>query len=159
MLPQLPMLYRVATRLTGNHFQAEELVSHTLLCAYKGWHSFDGNFLRSWLVRIMRNERARILPPENSLETEIEELERTADELDLWAKVQMDLDVARVLQEIDYLPPNYRMAIVLCDVEQFSYEEAASVLNVPIGTVRSRLNRARSLVRKKLIHIGTEVKS
>lgn len=148
--PHMPMLYRVARRLAANHEEAEDLVSQTILKAYKGYASFDGTHLRSWLIRILRNE-AGLLRRSAAARVELvfEEQEALADN-DTWQEVHWRASYDRILEEISRLPEEYRIAIQLCDIEELSYEEAAAAAEVPLGTIRSRLFRARRLVRGKL---------
>ena len=130
--------------------QAEDLVQTTLLKAYQAWGSFDGRYLRSWLIRILRNERLMMLRserPESSLE-ETPEVELSDGPF--WDAVSSRIEAERVLLELERLPDIYQLAIQLIDVEQLSYEEAAEALEVPIGTVRSRLFRGREMLRNRL---------
>lgn len=148
--PELAVLYRVARRLGTTPEEAEDLVQATLIKAYRNWHQFDGRYLRSWMVRIMRNERlASIRSTRNRPEPE-ELTEDAVVDLGFWKEVDAHLQADRILQELESLAEPYRLAVQLCDVEQMSYEEAAMAMEVPIGTVRSRLFRARVELRKRL---------
>jgi RNA polymerase sigma-70 factor, ECF subfamily len=144
------LLYRVARRLAGSADDAEELVQQTLIRAFQAWSRFDGRKLVAWLLRIMRNEhyaKFRSAPPPAQLpETEAEE---PADET-LWDTLCTREQSKKILEELQALPVEYRMAVHLCDVEELSYEEAAEVMEVPIGTVRSRLSRGRCMIREQL---------
>lgn len=148
--PELAVLYRVARRLGGNAEQAEDLVQTTLIKAYQAWERFDGRHLRSWLIRILRNEflmNVRSARPELSLdEPEAPEVSQDPFWSDLAWKIQAD----QLLEELEKLPETYRVVIQLCDVEQLSYEEAAEAMDCPVGTIRSRLFRARALLRDRL---------
>lgn len=152
-LPELGLLYRVAKRLATNASDAEDLVGQTLLSAAKGWSTFDGRYIRGWLVAILKNEHLKMLrtrasrPQTVGLEDGAAISKGSlADEIDQVAFVD------EILRELDNLPEEFRMAVALCDIEQFSYEEAAKTLSIPVGTVRSRLFRGRRLLREKLKH-------
>jgi RNA polymerase sigma-70 factor (ECF subfamily) len=147
---ELAVLYRVARRMGASADQAEDLVQTTLLKAYQAWDSFDGRFLRSWLIRILRNERLMALRSERP-ESSIEETpDAELSDGPFWDEVSLRLDADGVLLELDRLPDIYQLAIQLIDVEQLTYEEAAQALDVPIGTVRSRLFRGREMLRNRL---------
>ncbi len=147
---ELPVLYRVARRMGCSAEEAEDVVQTTLVKAFQAWNSFDGRHLRSWLVRILRNERLMALrgaKPTTSLdEPEAEEVA----EPPFWDRLSWKLEADRLIEELDQLPDIFRDTIQLCDVEQMSYEEAAHAMDVPVGTVRSRLFRARTMLRSRL---------
>lgn len=148
---ELTVLYRVARRLALNESDAEDLVGSTLLQAARAWDGFDGRYLRSWLVQILRNEHLGLLRrrgrrPEASLEEAVEPSDEGFWEAVSWRAVGDDL-----IRELDRVPEDYRMAVVLCDVEGMAYEEAAKAMGVPVGTVRSRLFRGRRLLRARLV--------
>lgn len=148
--PELPTLYRVARRMGCSQEQAEDVVQMCLIKAYQAWDRFDGRHLRSWLIRIMRNEwlmTLRSVRPETSLD-EPDGIE-LADE-PFWDELCWRMQANRILEELENLPEIYKMAVHLCDVEQMTYEEAADAMDVPIGTVRSRLFRARAMLRSRL---------
>ena len=147
---ELAVLYRVARRMGTSQEQAEDLVQTTLIKAYQAWDRFDGRHLRSWLIRILRNERLMALRTEK-YESSLDEPDATevADQ-PFWDELSWKMAADKVLLELQQLPDIYQMAIQLCDVEQMSYEEAAEAMDVPIGTVRSRLFRARAMLRNRL---------
>ena len=147
---ELAVLYRVARRLTRNDTDAEDLVGSALYNAARGYANFDGRHPRSWMIRILRNEwlqtvRAKEIRPETQLDDSID----PADD-GFWREVETRLDVEAVLGSLDRLPEEYRLAVVLCDVEQMTYEEAGIAMDVPVGTVRSRLFRGRKLLQARL---------
>jgi RNA polymerase sigma-70 factor (ECF subfamily) len=147
---ELAVLYRVARRMGVSAEQAEDLVQITLVKAYQAWDSFDGRYLRSWLIRILRNERLMALRSEHP-ESSIEDTpDSELCDGPFWDEVSWKLEAERVLVELDRMPDIYQLAIQLIDVEQLTYEEAAQVLEVPIGTVRSRLFRGREMLRNRL---------
>lgn len=148
--PELPLLYRVARRMAGSMDEAEDLIQQTLIKAYRAWDRFDGSYLRSWLMRIMRNEMAYQKRRENSGVQTAELNEEVGGDDGLWDSVAWRDQAQRILRELERLPEEYRLAVTLCDVEEMSYEEAAQAMDVPIGTVRSRVSRGRALIRQRL---------
>lgn len=152
MRPELPVLFRVARRMVHNDDDAEDLVSQTLMRAHIAWSRFDGRHPRSWLIRILRNEFLKSI--RNKHETlQLGELDvEPVDEAMSWTAIADNLSAEIILLELDKMAPDYAVTIQLCDVEQLSYEEAAEAMDVPIGTVRSRLFRARAMLRQRIAH-------
>jgi RNA polymerase sigma-70 factor (ECF subfamily) len=167
----MPSLYSAALRMTRNRADAEDLVQETYLRAYRGFAGFEeGTNLKAWLYRILTNTyinsyRARKRRPD---ETELEEVEelylyhriggleaamagRSAEDelLDRFSE-------AEVKEAVEDLPDNFRMAVLLADVEGFSYKEIADILDIPIGTVMSRLHRGRKALQKRLYEFAVE---
>jgi RNA polymerase sigma-70 factor (ECF subfamily) len=151
---ELPVLYRVARQMVRSSDEAEELVQRTLVSAFRGWERFDGRKLRAWLLRILTHENlARFRGPEAPASLEdIEGLEPSRD--DLWDTVLNRDQVSCILRNLEKLEPHYRIVIQLCDVEGMTYEEVAEVIEVPIGTVRSRLFRGRNQLRELVLAEG-----
>lgn len=147
---ELPVLYRVARRLGASPEHAEDLVQQTLYKAYRKWHQFDGRYLRSWLVRILRNERLAEIRSGKDDKDHDELKEDTAVDDPFWPALETQLEADRILQALHSLSEAHRMVVQLCDVEQMSYEETAEAMDIPIGTVRSRLFRARAEIRRRL---------
>ena len=170
-MPYMSALYSAALRMTRNPADAEDLVQETYLRAYRGFGGFkDGTNLKAWLYKILTNTfinayRSRRRRPE---QTEIEDVEdlylyrrlgglegatagRSAEEevLDHFT----DSDVKEALES---LPETFRMAVLLADVEGFSYREIADIMEIPIGTVMSRLHRGRRALQKALLEFGME---
>ena len=143
------MLYRVARRLASNPTEAEDLVGQTFLNASKAWPSFDGEHPRSWLIRILTNCHYRTLRDRSSRVVAIDlDPDLLADEP--WAAIDWGLCGPRLLEEVDRLPTEYRLAVVLCDVEEMPYEEAAQIMGVALGTAKSRVFRGRRILRARL---------
>ncbi|HEX7132608.1 MAG TPA: sigma-70 family RNA polymerase sigma factor [Iamia sp.] len=164
-MPLMGSLYSAALRMTRNPADAEDLVQETYLKAYRGYGGFtEGTNLKAWLYRILTNTyiniyRAKQRRPD---ETELDESEdpylyqrlggleaaqvgRSAeDELMDWF-TEHEIKTA-----VEDLPEQFRMAVLLADVEGFSYKEIAEILEIPIGTVMSRLHRGRSRLQKSL---------
>jgi RNA polymerase sigma-70 factor (ECF subfamily) len=162
VLPLLPNLYGAALRLTRNPQDADDLVQETYLRAFRGFAGFaEGTNLRAWMYRILTNTfinayRKKQREPVTVGDDEIEDwylydklgasgVEASA-ETEVLEKIP-DEDVQRALEE---LPENFRMAVLLADVEGFSYKEIAEILDIPIGTVMSRLHRGRKALQKRL---------
>ena len=156
-------LYSTAVRLTTNASDAEDLVQETYLRAFKSYGTFrPGTNLRAWLFRILTNAhinryRARTRRPEETVLDEFDDRSidpgpnsisnhgRSAED-----ELLDELSMAEVLDAVDELPEPYSEAVILADVEGFTYREIAERLDVPIGTVMSRLHRGRQALRRKL---------
>jgi len=148
-LPHLGALYRMARQLVGAE-RADDLVQETFLRAWKYFESFDSaTNCRAWLFRILRNawisrwRKSRLELP--LTETESETIEPYYDWEAEFLSGEFSAGVKRALLD---LPADYRIAVLLADVEEFSYQEIADVMECPIGTVMSRLNRARRMLFK-----------
>ena len=146
-LPHLGALYRMARQLAGPD-GAEDIVQETFLRAWKYFETFDSaTNCRAWLFRILRNtwisrwRKSRLELP--IAETEADTIEPYYDWEDEILKDEYSAGMKRALLA---LPTDYRMAVLLADVEDFSYEEIARIMECPIGTVMSRLNRARRML-------------
>jgi RNA polymerase sigma-70 factor (ECF subfamily) len=146
-LPHLGALYRVARQLAGPQ-GAEDIVQETFLRAWKYFETFDSaTNCRAWLFRILRNtwisrwRKSRLELPLSESETEA--IEPHYDWEEELLKDEFSADMKRALSD---LPADYRMAVLLADVEEFSYEDIARIMECPIGTVMSRLNRARRML-------------
>lgn len=150
---ELEVLYRVAKRLTLDPTKAEDLAGQTMLLAARAWDSFDGQHPRSWLIKIMKNEwMNQIRKAKIRRETNIDDVAEPGDD-NFWGEVDATLEVQVIIETLDRIPEEYRLAVTLCDVEEMSYEEAAEALGVPIGTIRSRLFRGRKILRSKLVSL------
>jgi RNA polymerase sigma-70 factor (ECF subfamily) len=158
VLPEVDVMWRVALSLTRNRADAEDLVQESLLRAYKAIDGFDGRYPRAWLLTILRNtERNRHrrrrpellsdpdMAEERGPRTDADEVERRAED--------REFDEA-VTEALTQLPENFRRVIELVDVDGLTYQEAADVLDVPLGTVMSRLHRARRRIRDLLVTAG-----
>lgn len=150
-LPHWQDLYRTAVHLVRDRTEAQDLVQNVYLQAWKAFHRFEpGTNCRAWLFKILFNEIRhyrrkwfgnRAVPEgEESLEETLPYEPPIAEEL-------KDEDVLAALNEI---PAEFREAVLLADVQEFAYKEIAETLNVPVGTVMSRLSRGRKHLRLKL---------
>jgi RNA polymerase sigma-70 factor (ECF subfamily) len=164
-MPLMPQLYSAALRLTRNPADAEDLVQEAYLRAYRGFGGFtEGTNLKAWLYRILTNTfinayRKRQRQPVTVLEEEIPDwylYDRlrdngaVGDTASAEAQVLEHMPDEDVQAALDALPEAFRMAVLLADVEGFSYKEIAEILNIPIGTVMSRLHRGRKSLEKLL---------
>jgi RNA polymerase sigma-70 factor, ECF subfamily len=164
VLPELDVLYRVARRLTRSSHDAEDLVQDTLLRAHRAFDRFDGRYPRAWLLTILRNTHVNHLRKRRPdlLDDEVAQRlpGRGADgRLDGTAEQALGHDLDPIVrQALASLSANHRAVIALIDLDGLTYKEAADVLQVPAGTVMSRLHRARRKVRAHLeVHGITEV--
>src|ERR1700722_10560612 len=164
-------LYTAALRMTRNPSDAEDLVQETYLKAYRAFDSFqEGTNLKAWLYRILTNTfinsyRARRRRPEQTELDDVEDLYlyrrlggleavtagRSAEE-----EVLEHFTEGEVKAAVEELPEQFRMAVLLADVEGFSYKEIADILDIPIGTVMSRLHRGRKALQKTLHDFGMQ---
>jgi RNA polymerase sigma-70 factor (ECF subfamily) len=155
---QAPM-FRFALRMTGNRWAAEEVVQDVFMTLMRDPKKFDveRGTLGGYLYGIARNrimKHQERLPRELQLESEVEEgntpLARLSDEKTpaQWVELKQRREMVR--DAVMQLPVEFREAIVLCELEELSYEEAAAALECPIGTIRSRLHRGRALLLAKL---------
>jgi RNA polymerase sigma-70 factor (ECF subfamily) len=161
VLPHLRRLYPAALRMTRNSFDAEDLVQETSAKAYAAFHQFKpGTNLRAWLNRILANTfingyRKRRREPVAELGADLDKdwqaeapwlLAARSAEAEAMDRLP-DAEITRALLD---LPENFRMTIYLADVEGYPYKEIAEMMGTPVGTVMSRLHRARSRLREAL---------
>jgi RNA polymerase sigma-70 factor (ECF subfamily) len=173
-LPHLDGLYGVALRLTRNPRDAEDLVQDTLLRAYRYWNKFErGTNCKAWLFKILTNtfinryHRAKrdrehlaavaaVVGDDEAATQDIlshEVAEASRDPEGALASRLLSDDVVRALE---MLPAEFRLAVLLCDVEEFSYKEIAEIMDCPVGTVMSRLFRGRRLLQRALHDYAVE---
>ncbi len=168
-LPHLPALYSAAVRLTRNERDAEDLVQDAVLRAYRFFDKFErGTNFRAWLFKILTNtfinryrrtvkERALVEGPEQG---SVQEQFVSRDAADHAADPERHffdrLVSDDVVKAIDELPIDFRMVVILADLQEFSYKEIADILDIPVGTVMSRLFRGRRLLEKALLSYAAE---
>ncbi|MFV0257718.1 MAG: sigma-70 family RNA polymerase sigma factor [Acidimicrobiales bacterium] len=150
--PELDLLYRTAWSLTRSEADAQDLVQDTLLRAYRAIDRFDGRYPRAWLLTIMRNaniNRVRKKRPDllDDPDAAFERSAQFANHDDPESLVMDDTFDAEVEESFQQLPENFRAVVELVDLDGLSYAEAATALDIPIGTVMSRLHRARKRIR------------
>lgn len=170
-LEHIDALYRTALRMTRNPSDAEDLVQEAYLRAFRSLHQFtEGTNLRAWLFRILTNTyineyRRRQRRPSSSSLDDLEEFYLYDHLID--SRVQPPderpedvvlerLTVDNVIQAIESLPEEFRQVVLLADVEGFSYREIAEIVDIPVGTVMSRLFRARRRLQRQLYDSAVE---
>ncbi|MDQ3290499.1 MAG: sigma-70 family RNA polymerase sigma factor [Bacteroidota bacterium] len=165
LLPIIDSLYNFAFRLTLDEDDANDLVQETYLKAYRFFDYFEpGTNAKAWLFRILKNSfindfRKKSKQPAKVDYSEVEgyynsegmdgdgEIATTSD---MRSQSVQELIGDEVASALNSLPVDFRTVIILCDLEGFTYEEMAKILDIPIGTVRSRLHRARNFLKEKL---------
>jgi len=160
-MPELQVLYSVAMRLTRNPYDAEDVVQETLLRAFRALDSFDGRYPRAWLLTILRNtniNRVRKRTPD-LLRDEERTLgalpARGADGREGAAEIALErIPDDAVVDALKRLSDDHRAVVALVDIDGLTYQEAADILDIPIGTVMSRLHRARRKLRTRLERDG-----
>ncbi|WP_017732387.1 sigma-70 family RNA polymerase sigma factor [Nafulsella turpanensis] len=160
-LPHIDAMYNFAYRLTFDEDDAKDLVQETYLKAFRFINSFEeGTNAKAWLFRILKNSfindyRKKSKEPNkvdyNEVETYYNSEDANAEITpDLRVEALQDMIGDEVTNALNSLAVDFRTVIILCDLEGFTYEEMAKILDIPIGTVRSRLHRARNLLKDKL---------
>ncbi len=172
LLPHVKSLYHFAYRLANDEDDANDLVQDTFLKAYRFINSYEkGSNAKAWLFRILKNSfinnyRKASKEPNKIDYEEAETFLNTgkssySDTIDGNEKMFRGLIGDEVQRALTSLPVDFRAVIILCDIEEFTYEEIAKIVNIPIGTVRSRLHRARKMLRDALaqyaLSMGYEV--
>ena len=170
-MPYMDALYSAALRMTRNPSDAEDLVQETYLRAYRGFPGFqEGTNLKAWLYKILTNTfiniyRAKKRRPEQVDLDDTEDfylyrklggLEAVESQRTPETEVLDQMPEAVVKEALEALPEQFRMAVLLADVEGFSYKEIAEITDVPIGTVMSRLHRGRKQLQKRLWDLAVE---
>ena len=160
-----PQLYSAALRMTRNQADAEDLVQEAYLRGYRSFHTFqEGTNLRAWLFRILTNAyintyRAKQRRPQETDLGDVEDLylyrrlgsmETAAAAMSAEEQVLDVFTDDEVKQALEGLPDNFRLPVLLADVEGFAYKEIAEMLDIPIGTVMSRLHRGRKAMQRAL---------
>ena len=162
-LSRADQVYQVARHLAGSKEDAEELMQETYARAFRSWRSYTpGTNMRAWLLRILTNlnidrgRRKQRRPPERSLEegdySLYDRLEETtgAGSSEDEERLLNRLSQSDIVDALKALPHDFRDVLVLVDLGEFSYQETAQILSIPIGTVMSRLHRARRLLKQSL---------
>jgi RNA polymerase sigma-70 factor (ECF subfamily) len=170
-MPYMDALYSAALRMTRNPADAEDLVQETYLRAYRGFGGFkDGTNLKAWLYKILTNTyiniyRAKKRRPQETDFDDVEEfslyrrmggIEAADTERTPETEVLDAMPDEVVKEALESLPEQFRMAVLLADVEGFSYKEIAEIMDVPVGTVMSRLHRGRKQLQRRLWEFGRD---
>jgi RNA polymerase sigma-70 factor, ECF subfamily len=153
-------LYRLAYHLAGNADEAEDLTQEAYLRAYRGFAGFRGGDVRAWLFTILRHVfldecRRRRMPVTESADADA--FARTTLDAGTWApsaeaEALRRLPSDAVERAFAELPPDWRLVVLLADVEELSYREIAEIMEIPLGTVMSRLHRAHRRLQERLLH-------
>lgn len=160
VVPELDVLLRVALSITKNSANAEDLVQETLLRAYRSIDRFDGAHPRAWLLTIMRNAHissGRRRRPEllRDPDTQMEQIADPADHAASAESIVMGGTFDAVVETaFNDLPDRFKKVVELVDIDQLTYQEAADILGIPVGTVMSRLHRGRRRIRQQLTRSG-----
>jgi RNA polymerase sigma-70 factor (ECF subfamily) len=161
IIPHLDSLYNFALRLTSDPSDSEDLVQDTIVKAFRFFDSYEkGTNAKAWLFRILKNSfinnyRKNMKKPQQVDYDEVSSFyesiraERT-DTSDLEHLIFRDLMDDNFSKALSKLPEDFRTVVLLCDVDGFTYEEISNMLDVPIGTIRSRLHRGRNLLKTEL---------
>ena len=167
-MPHIDSMYNFAYRLTFDDDDSKDLVQDTYLKAYRFINSFQrGTNAKAWLYRILKNSfindfRKKGKEPAKVDYQEVENF-YNSDDVDDTRTVDLRVDTVKdmigdeVTNALNALAIDFRTVIILCDLEGFTYEEMAKILDIPIGTVRSRLHRARNLLKEKLNSYATSM--
>ena len=160
-MPHIDSMYNFAYRLTFDEDDSKDLVQDTYMKAFRFINSFqEGTNAKAWLYRILKNSfindyRKKSKQPAKVDYQEVEQYYNSEDTpkdatVDLRLETTKDMIGDEISNALNSLAVDFRTVIILCDLEGFTYEEMAKILDIPIGTVRSRLHRARNILREKL---------
>ncbi|MEQ8524106.1 sigma-70 family RNA polymerase sigma factor [Gracilimonas sp.] len=162
IIPHMDALYNFALRLTTDPNDAEDLVQDTIVKAYRFFSSYEkGTNAKAWMFRILKNSFINNYRKTSKKPSQVDydevssyyesiraERTETSDLENLMFREMMDDDLSNALTR---LPEDFRTVVLLCDVDGYTYEEIANMLDVPIGTIRSRLHRGRNLLKTELL--------
>jgi RNA polymerase sigma-70 factor (ECF subfamily) len=153
-LPHLDLLYNYSRRMINSSADAEDLVQETFLKAFRFWDGYErGTNVKAWLFKILKNSYINQYPKESREPEQVDydSTERKNDHVggssEAFMEQMLEDDVTKAMAS---LPEEFRTVVILCDIEGLVYEEIAEFVEVPVGTVRSRIHRGRKLLRAKL---------
>ncbi|MCK5101954.1 MAG: sigma-70 family RNA polymerase sigma factor [Cyclobacteriaceae bacterium] len=160
-LPHIDAMYNFAYRITYDEASAKDLLQETYYKAFRFIESFhEGTNAKAWLFRILKNSFINEFRKKNKEPSMVDyqdvETYYNSDDVnevitsDLRVEVLQDMIGDEISNALNALAVDFRIVIILCDLEGFTYEEMSKILDIPIGTVRSRLHRARNLLRERL---------
>lgn len=167
--PHINALYNFAFHLTYNEDDANDLVQETYMKAYRFAHSYDeGTNAKAWLFKILKNafineyRKKSKRPSQVDYEDYIhyhdkDDTKVSNDDLDMRKDYFSEMLGDEITRAINSLPVDFKTVILLCDIEGFTYEEIAKIIDIPIGTVRSRLHRARNMLKEKLVNYAKKM--
>ena len=154
-MPHVDRLFRLAMWLERNRAEAEDLVQETLTQALQSFHRYTpGTNCRAWLITILQHVRANRRRARGRAPVDVGIEERVANTIPFVPPIPEVLTDEDLLAALESIPAQYQEAILLCDVQEMTYKEIAAALEVPIGTVMSRLHRGRELLRVSLTQRG-----
>lgn len=165
LMPQADALYNFAYSLVYNEAHAEDLVQDAFLKAYRFIHSFEsGTNAKAWLFQILKNAFINEYRKKSRRPQKVDfedfkdknQLEKQSVSIDISEDVYTHMIGDEITIALNKLPVDFRVAIILADIEGFTYEEIAKIVDIPIGTVRSRLFRARNLLKEELRNYAKE---
>lgn len=168
LLPNIDALHTFAYHLAFNEDDAKDLVQETFLKAYRALDSYEsGTNAKAWLFKILKNayinqyrkkaRRPTRVDYEDYIGYQDREEDTSVEYMDLREEIFDNLMGDEVTTAVNALPVNFRAVILLCDVEGFTYEEISKIVDIPIGTVRSRLHRARNMLKEKLLDYARQM--
>lgn len=156
-LPHLNDLFRTATRVLRDPSRAEDVVQEVFLQAWKSFEKFEpGTNCKAWLFRILFHSINHYRRKWFRLRLLGDSEERVEDTLTWTPPLPDHLTDQEILMALDGIPPDFKAVVLLVDIEEFAYKEVAEILGIPIGTVMSRLSRARKLLRERLGEVAQE---
>jgi RNA polymerase sigma-70 factor, ECF subfamily len=166
--PHKDILFNFALRTTGNRDDAQDLLQETFMKAFRFWDKFEkGTNMRAWLFRIMKNSyinryRKETREPGMVDYDDVENFydsirDDSTDSNDLQKSMYNNMLSDEVVEALQALPEDFRTVVILCDIEQLTYDEIAEFLNCPIGTVRSRLHRGRKMLQEMLAGYAKDI--
>ena len=167
VFPHKDILFNFALRTTGGRDDALDLLQETYMKAFRFWDKYEkGTNIRAWLFRIMKNtyiNRYRKETREPGM-VDYDDVENFYDSIrdegtdsnDLQKSMYRNMLSDEVTEALQSLPEDFKTVVILCDIEELTYEEIAEFLNCPIGTVRSRLHRGRKILEEKLHDYAVE---
>ncbi len=144
--PELSLLLRMAVRITGNTFDAEDLVQDTLVRAFRAYGGFDGKFPRAWLMTILRNTHLNSIRVKRPLLIEDWTFLDSSEDIGVESGFSSEL-----IEAFKQLDQEFREVIYFVEIEGMSYQECSALLGIKVGTVTSRLSRSRQKLREYLI--------
>jgi RNA polymerase sigma-70 factor, ECF subfamily len=156
-LPHLNDLFRTALRVTRNRTEAEDLVQEAYLQAWKSFHRFEpGTNCRAWLFKILFHAIQHHRRKSSKMRLVTDDEEMIEETLSYQPPLSQHLSDEDVLAAFEKIPEHYREVVLLADVEELSYKEVAAALNLPLGTVMSRVSRGRRLLRAELAEFAKD---
>lgn len=166
-VPHMDSLYNYALKMTGDSDDASDLIQETYLKAYRFWDKFEkGTNCKAWLFRIMKNTyintyRKQTKEPDKVDYEDVENFYEnikpsSTDSAHLEKDIYDNLLDDELSEAITSLPEDFRTVVILCDIEGYTYDEIADFIDCPVGTVRSRLHRARKMLYTKLQGYGAD---